>query len=67
MLLREHRFTFDVAPGNVIELVVRSQRSQPATLSGPVTLRVVDTVRTPGSDGYDWVWLDWLAVRSTSF
>ena len=39
----------------------------PATLSGPVTIRVVDTVHTPGSDGYDWVWIDWLAVRSTSF
>jgi len=102
----DHRFTIDVAPGDVIELLVRGQRARtddgddfrfewstdgttftpipmaslplrwavgqvsgplPATLSGPVTIRVVDTVHTPGSDPYDWVWIDWLAVRSTSF
>ncbi len=39
----------------------------PATLSGPVTIRVVDTVRTPGSDAFDWVWIDRLAVRSITF
>lgn len=104
--LLEHRFTIDVAPGDLIELLVRGQRARtddgddfrfewstdgttftpismaslplrpavgqvsgplPATLSGPVTIRVVDTVHTPGSTPYDWVWIDWLAVRSTSF
>lgn len=104
--LLDHRFTFDVAPGDVIDLLVRGQRAQtgdgddfrfewstdgttftsvpmeslplrpqsglvsgplPTTLAGPVTIRVVDTVHTPGSDPDDWVWIDWLAVRSTSF
>jgi hypothetical protein len=41
--------------------------SLPATLRGPVTIRVVDTNRAPGSTAYDWVWIDWIAVRSTSF
>ncbi len=39
----------------------------PPTLSGSVTIRVVDTVRTPGTDAFDYVWIDRLAVRSLSF
>jgi hypothetical protein len=102
----EHRWVVNVAPGDLIELLVQGERSQPTdgddmrfewstngttftpvsmgslpfnvavstlivgplppTLSGPVTIRVVDTVRTPGSDAFDWVFIDWLAVRSIS-
>ena len=102
----EHRWVVDVAPGDVIELRVQGERSDPSdgddmrfewstdgtsftpismpslpfipdgtvvagplppTLSGPVTIRVVDTVRTPGTDAFDFVWIDRLAVRSITF
>jgi len=39
----------------------------PSTLSGAVTIRVVDTVRTPGTDASDALWIDYLAVRSLSY
>jgi hypothetical protein len=36
----------------------------PSNLSGPVTIRVVDTNRAAGSQGLDWVRIDSLLVRS---
>lgn len=36
----------------------------PPTPSGTITLRVVDTDHTPGHQGSDNLWIDWLVVRS---
>jgi hypothetical protein len=38
----------------------------PPTLSGPITLRVVDLDRTPGHQSAYNLWIDWLVVRSIS-
>ena len=38
----------------------------PPTLAGPVTIRVIDTDRTPGNSTMDTILIDSLVVRSIS-
>lgn len=39
----------------------------PATLDGPVTIRVIDPDRTPGHQFIDYVWIDKSVVRSITY
>ena len=46
--------------------VTRRIGEMPPTLSGMITLRVVDSDRTPGNQSSWNLWIDWLVVRSIS-